>query len=396
MLERQIYPEIKYMRNGPVIEPYDASGWTMSLQMGVKSYRLDTPLGDMKLAPLKDLAYPEKPFRGEGNYYLLPARFNRSVIVVNRLHKLGVKVFRYTYSGNGGAANPGDFLVRVSNLNESRLEALLKGTGVEAEKVNVSVSQHLKELKPPRVGMYRSYQASMDEGWTRWILDHFEFDHTFILNKDFKDNQFDVKYDVVIIPDMGRDMIVKGVSSGYWARYGKNMPPKFTGGIGKEGIAALQALVKQGGTLVLLDSASELGIKDFSLPFTNVLKDAKPDQFNCPGSLLRIEVDNSDPIGWGMEKESFIYFSRSPAFRTQVPVMNHIDRNVVAGFKNIGPHVLSGYLKGGNLLDRAVTTLRFKYYNGTVIILGGRVQHRAQTYGTFKLLFNSLYYSTLK
>jgi hypothetical protein len=158
---------------------------------------------------------------------------------------------------------------------------------------------------------------------------------------------------------------------------------------------ALKGFVRRGGTLVLMDSASEIGITDFSLPFSNILKGVKEERFYCPGSLLKLKVDRLDPLGWGFEENGFIFFAHSPAFRTRPPLTGNINRKVVAGFHPTGPHLISGYLKGKEFLNRAVMIIRFNYYQGHVIVLGGRIQHRAQTTGTFKFLFNSIYYSGL-
>jgi hypothetical protein len=399
MMERQRYPEIKYMRNGPVIQPYDASGWTLPLQMGVHYAELLSPLPGMKLARVKDLDYPEAiiTVNGEGNYYCIPAKFNRSAVVVNRLHKKGTTVFRYIKVGdnknNAFPVNPGDFLVKAADTDAEAMGNILAGTGVSIKKITIDKPGHIKKISPPRIGIYQSYRASMDEGWTRWVLDHFEFTHTVLHNKDFIDKKFSQKYDVIIFPDMSRDTIVKGTYRPSRSHYTRGTPPEYRGGIETKGVETLKKFVQQGGTIVLFDSAADLGSKDFSLPFYNIMQNVKRDEFYCPGSILKIKVDSDDPMGWGMEKDNIIFFSHSPAFRTRLPILKSIDRKVVAGFNAVGPHLLSGYIKGEKLLDRAVMIIRFDYYKGNVIVLGGRIQHRAQTFGTFKFLFNSIYYA---
>ncbi len=401
MMELQRYPEIKYMKNGPVIEPYDATGWTLPLQMGVKTLAINTPLSGMNLVPVNDFSYPEYALLGEGNYYLLPARFNRSVIVVNRLFKKGVRVFRYTGITENDTNNTiatGDFLVKVADIAPTQWANVLKGTGVTKTRVNVSAGEmkYLNAFHLPRIAIYQSFTAGLDEGWTRWVLDHFEFPFTIINNADFMDKQFVKKYDVVLFPDMNRDMIVKGFSNNRRINIPEKIPPEFRGGIEEKGVAVLKQLVGQGGTVLLLDSASELGIKDFTLPLSNVLEGVKPETFFCPGAILRIEVDNLDPLGWGLERENILYFSESPAYRTRLPEFKAINRKVVAGFTTEGPHLLSGYLKGGELLNHTIMIARFNYYKGNVILLGGRVQFRSQTFATFKFLFNALYYAGLE
>ncbi len=391
MLERQHYPEIKYMKDGPIIEPYDAVGWTLPLQMGVKAYQLNNPLEGLQLIRVKNLAYPGEVITGKGDYYCIPAGYNQSVIVVNRLQKRRINIYRYTGASiDGNGVKPGDFLVKTGNIGEPIMADVLKGTGVSIARVNINQPDHIQSIIRPSIGIYQSYLADTDEGWTRWVLDHFEFNCDVLLNKDFN-VQVLSRYHVIIFPDQERDTIVKGVYKGHWNYSPAGQPPEYRGGIGDSGVEALKKYVQYGGTIVLLDSAAELGIKDFSLPFSNILEGVNQEKFYCPGSLLKLEVDVDDPIGWGMEEEGFIFFSDSPAFRTSLPIVKSIDRKVVAGFNETGPHLLSGYIKGEKMLDRAVMIIRFDYHRGQVIVLGGRVQHRAQTSGTFKFLFNSLY-----
>jgi len=391
MMERQHYPEIKYMKDGPIIEPYDAVGWTLPIQMGIKSLELKSPLKDFAMKQVTDLTYPGGQITGEGNYYRIPGRFNRSVIVVNRLQKRRANIYRYTGKlSETTGIYPGDYLVKVPEVRQVYMEEVLEGTGVSVSRIQLEDSPDIKAVIKPEIGIYQSYRSSMDEGWTRWVLDKFEFSYDILKNKDFNEEELS-RHHVIIFPDQPRETIVDGLSRGYWTFYPSSVPPEYRGGIGKKGVEALKQYVQNGGTIVLLDSAAELGVKDFALPFS-IINDGKHKKLDCPGSLLRIKVDNENPIGWGMEKDNFLFFSNSPVLRTRLPEVKTVDRKVVAGFYPQGPHLLSGYLKDGHLLNGAVMIATFHYHQGNVIVLSGRVQHRAQTFGTFKFLFNSLFY----
>ncbi len=388
MMERQQYPEIRTFENGPIIEPYDATGWTLPLQMGVDAVALDHPLDNLQYQSVGTLKQEDGHLTGTGPWCRLPARANRSWIVVNRLLAGGQEVFRATANDE---VSPGDFLVRAESLDTAGWSAVLSGSGVSAIRTPAPPPDTLTRFRPFRVGLYQSYRANTDEGWTRFVLDQFEFPYTVLHNPDFASGPLADRIDVLIIPDQSRSIIVDGVSRpGQPDESQRELPPEYRGGIGKEGMKAIKEFVRKGGTLVLLDSAWEVAGRDFDLPLVNVLDRVGRDRFYCPGSILRLDVDPHDPLGWGMPEKSMIFFARSPAFRTRVPDSPLIDRRVVAGFGAERPHLLSGYLKGGDLLDRTAMIIRFRYHDGNVVVLGGRVQHRAQTHATFKFLFNAL------
>lgn len=393
MMSRQVYPEIKHMRDGPIIEPYDSSGWTLPIQMGVHYeealFRPD--MNDLKEAGV--ISYETKIPDVDGAYYVLPAGNNRSVIAVNRLFKKKIKVFRNLKKGE---MDSGDYVIKRSDLGKISLNEILKGTGVVVAVIDKFESGSLTEIRSPRLAIYQSFLSSMDEGWTRWVLDEFKFKYMVIHNKDVQNKNFPGRFDTVIFPDMNRDTIVKGTYRGYWGKYFEKMPPEYKGGIGKNGISNLKEFIKRGGTAIFLDSAYEIAKTDLNLPFENILEKTGRDKFYCPGSILRVNINTEDPIGWGMEEDNILFFSHSPAFRTSMPINGNIQRRVVSRFGDKGPHLVSGYLKGAKYLNRAVASMVFDYYKGNVIVFGGRIQHRAQTFATFKLLFNSIYYSGLK
>jgi len=387
MMEKQQLPEIYYEENGNMIRPYDVAGWTIPLIMGIKYHELNKFIDKSNLNIEKKISYPEEKIAGEGSYYILSGKFNKSFLVTNRLFRKKIKVFR---AGRKGNFNPGDFLVKSSSVEKEQLKHLLDGTGVNVNKLNPGEDDKILDVIPPKIGIYQSYYASSDEGWTRWVLDQYEFYYEILHNEDFRKKEFLPKYDVIIIPDVRRPYIIDGSF-----RKAQAYPDEFKGGIGKQGIGKLKKFTEGGGTIILLDSSYTIGELDFGLPIRNDIEGVGRDEFYCPGSILRILVDNEDPLGWGLEKENTIFFYYSPAFHTSAPRNAYIDRKVVARFSENGPHLLSGYLRGGDMLDRNVMIVRFKYHKGNIIILGGRVQFRGQTFANFKFLFNSIFFSSI-
>jgi hypothetical protein len=389
MMEIQHYPEIKHMTGGPIMEPYDVSGWTMPILMGVQFKTLNQPIDNLKLTLLKKIKHLEMIKKSQGNYYTFSGRLNTSFKLLNRLLQKQIPVFRT--STQTDSLNPGDFLIKKSDIKRYFLTKLLKNTDITIRVVQLNKTSFLKPVKPKRIGIFKPYIPSMDEGWTRWLMDDFEFNYTTLHNQDLKNKNFSSRFDVLIIADISRNIIVEGKTGGWYKAYLDKMPAQYKGGIGKEGILNIKKFLKKGGNLILFDSAYELGQKDLSLPIRNALKNIPRNKFYCPGTILKIKLNPDDPVTYGIKQNSILFFSRCAAFKTSKPLSSHIDRRVVAGFPDTGDHLVSGYIKGPELLNRTVTTVRFNYYKGNVLVLGGRIQNRGQTFATFKFLFNSIY-----
>jgi hypothetical protein len=230
----------------------------------------------------------------------------------------------------------------------------------------------------------------MDEGWTRFLLEQYEIPFVNLANEDFQKGKFEQGVDVVLLPDVGNAMIRDGKPGGDAARSWTPLPAPYAGGLGKQGGERLAKWVRAGGTLVALDSASEYAIELLELPARNVLEKVSEETFNCPGSMLRVLVDTGQPLGYGMRPEEAAYFASSPAFETRLPD-GRVERRVAVRYPDDEKDILvSGYLKGGELLERRAAVVEFKVGKGRVVLLGLRVQHRAQPHRTFKLLWNAL------
>jgi hypothetical protein len=393
MMEKQVYPEILHVKGGPIMEPYDSAGWTLPVQMGVSYEPMRIPAYKLPVRRVSGIDYPQETVPGNttGKFYRIPGRYNRSYVAVNRLFKRKTPLYRATSASSQHQVEAGDFLVKSSDISSASLWEVLSGTGVDVAVIAGDEDKLANvPLKAPKIGIYQSYIARIDEGWTRFVLDSHEFSYTVLHNRDFKNKKRLASFDVIVIPDMTRDLIVDGVVKGRYAYYYANGHPDYKGGIGAGGLGNLKEFVRKGGNLVLLDHASVLAIDDFKLPLANRLKNVRESDFYCPGSLLELHVNRQDPIGWGMPAKTALLFSDSAAFNTRVPQKRHISRHVAGYFSAEGPHLLSGYLKGEKRLNRTAMILRFGFHRGYVMVLGGRVQFRGQSSGTFKFLFNSL------
>jgi hypothetical protein len=236
----------------------------------------------------------------------------------------------------------------------------------------------------------------MDEGWTRWIFEQWGIDYTSLENKDVKAGNLRARFDAIVLPQEGARQMANGFQAG-------SMPPEYVGGLGQEGADALKAFVEAGGTLVTLDSASMWPIDTFKLPVKNVLQGLagggeggggggslgpQSAAFYAPGSIVRTKVDVTSPIAYGSDAESIAWFEQSPAFDVSG------NARAIVTYPASGSPLLSGWLLGAEKLNGKAAVVEVPMGRGRVILFGFRPQYRAQTWTTFKLLFNSLYYST--
>ncbi len=401
LLEKQKYPDIRQYPGGPPVPPYDNAGWTLPLQMGVRCEQIDYPF-KADLTKLDEVSYPSiTPPQATAPYIVLDSKKNASYSVVFALLKDKAEIYRAKEHIHNDTmhACTGSFIVKNTPQVQKSLPGLLEKWHVEAYELDGVEDIPKSPLKNPRIGLYQSWRSNMDEGWTRFVFDDLAVPFTTLHNKDFKGTKKEkldlkTKYDVIVFADEDADMIKDGKPSptSRYARYfrGMNIPPEYEGGIGKEGVDALKTFVEKGGILVTLNSATGLVFKDFTAPVSNALEKVDRSKFFCPTSLLKIKVDKSSPIGYGMPAEAAAMFSRSLAMSTRVP-SGEWDRTVVASYPK-EDILLSGWLVGEDQIARKAAVVDVKHKKGHIILIGFRCQHRAQSHGTYKFLLNALLY----
>lgn len=233
--------------------------------------------------------------------------------------------------------------------------------------------------RPVRVGLYKSWTASMDEGWTRFVFDTFNIPYASIRDAELRSEaNLRAKYDVIILPSMRVREIVEGNSP---ERY----PAEYAGGITERGVENLRRFVEAGGVLICFDAATELAIKRFGLPVRNVLEGVRSSEFYCPGSILALEVDTTHPLARGFSSRTDAYFINSAAFEVTDPQRAH----TVARYAT--ENVLrSGWVLGEERISGKAALVEATLGRGRVILFGFRPQHRGQTWGTFPFIFNAI------
>jgi hypothetical protein len=257
-----------------------------------------------------------------------------------------------------------------------------------------SVPAGAEPLRAPRVGLYKPWLASMDEGWTRFVLEQYGFEPRTLDNKAVRAGGLGAAFDVIVLPDVTKEVIATGKPKRDEGalRYFPELPPEYAGGLEKEGAAALKDFVERGGTLVALSSSTEYLIDELALPVRNAV--ARNPDFAVAGSLVRAEVVSGHPVTYGLPTELAVFQDEALAFDTVLPGPE-MERRVLATYPASPADVLlSGWMRGPEAIARKAAAVAVTCGKGRVVLLGFRAQHRAQTPGTFPLLFNALYWST--
>ena len=397
LLGRTFYPDNTYTRDrdGNPIRPYDMSTDNIAEYMGV---RVD-PVGTMVSANLTRVADTLDPTGSveSGQFgYVLDGRLNDSFRAVNMLWEEGVSVRRVDRESSG--VRPGDFIVEAS-ASGGLISRVADATGVDFGALNTDATSVSRALSRPRIGMYQRYLGgNMDEGWTRWLLEHFGFEYTSLMDDAIRDDELHEKYDVIILPDDNVSRMTGepppggggGGGRGGFGGGGRDAyPPEYRSGFGQEGVDALESFVENGGTLVTFAGAAALPIEKFGLPIRNIVADVPSKEFWSPGSTLRVHVDNTDPLAYGMPEHALAMFLQGNQVYTVTPSdRNHRVRRIVTFVER--DVLQSGWLLGEDVIAEKAAMVSVGHGKGEVVLIGFRAQHRAQTHGTFKLLFNAL------
>ncbi|HEV2063263.1 MAG TPA: M14 metallopeptidase family protein [Thermoanaerobaculia bacterium] len=389
MFSTQRYPEVRLVAGKDIVRPYDVAAWTMPMMMGVDVEQASLPDNLKAFAP----AAPKLP--ADGTVALAPGSpENAKAINAALKAKAGVSVSRAAAQAGGKSWPAGTVFLDAAGAKAAAEKAVpgLTWTSV------ASAPGNAEKMTAPRVGLYKPWAASMDEGWTRWILEQYGFDSKSLDNKTIKAGKLSESFDVIVLPDVGKEIIANGKPKPEEGamKYFPELPPEYAGGIEKEGAKALHEFVEAGGTIVALASSTEWVIDEFNIPVRNVLSRVRPDEFGCPGSLLNVQVAAGNPLTYGLPAHLAVFQDKAIAFETAPPA-SELQRWVLATYPGDGRDILaSGWIHGEDRLEKRAAAVATTFGKGKLVLLGFRAQHRAQTSATFPFLFNALYWSTAK
>jgi len=379
MLTTQRYPEVKLQAGRDIVRPYDVAAWSLPLMMGVTVEPGTLPDRLTAYAP------PAAALPVEGAAFALTADGPEQAKVVSAAVRAG-KAWVARPAGTVFIDGAG------ARAAAARAEPGLGWTPVSA------VPTGAIPLAAPRVGVYKSWAATNDEGWTRFVLEQYGFDPKTLDNAAIRAGNLAAAFDAIVLPDESRDVIATGHRNREDGdlRTGVEMPPEYRGGLEKEGAAALRDFVKAGGTLVALSASTEYAIEELGLPVRNALARVESSEFLVPGSLLRVRVTPGHPVTNGLPEEVAIFQDKPLAFETTAPGPE-TERWVLASYPDDRRDVLlSGFIQGEDRLERRAAAVAVTQGKGRVVLLGFRPQHRAQTPGTFPFLFNALWWSVAR
>ena len=411
MFEPQDHPNDFAYPGGPPNRPYDITGWTLAIQMGVQYDRIQ----DGFEGPFEKveglLPPPEEPVTGPANPagWLISHKQNDSFVVVNRLLKANCDV----YWMNKDIENMGTGAVWVpaSPAAKQIITISAKELGVGAMGLATAPVGAAMKLKPIRIGLYDQYGGIMPSGWTRWILEQYEFPFQVVYPQTLDAGDLKSKFDVLVFVDGAARLSANGGGrgGGGGGRGGGNsesVPDEYKDRVGRisadKTMPQIRKFIESGGDVVTIGSSTSMA-EVLGLPVKNYLTEMGPDgreralpadKFYVPGSLLKISVDNTNPLAYGMPDKVDVFYDSSPVFKMS-PDAGQKKVNSVGWFA--GPEVLdSGWAWGQQYLNGGTAVAEASVGEGKVVLLGPEVAFRAQPHGTFKFLFNGLYYGSAK
>ncbi len=428
VLDAQRYPDLRQYPGGPPERPYDAAGWSLPLQMGVRVLAATTPLGDDLRARMKPLGTmpepkikvspydpaaktdaaafdsvpgagfntdsaasailpPEGRITGSGEVLLVDPAQNNAFKAINRAWQQGGSV----QASAGASGAPIRYSIR--GLSDDLQQELVRSLALTAERV---ASAPGRALHRPRIGLYQPWIASMDEGWTRWVLEQYGFSFTEIHPEDFR-SPLAARVDVLIVADDARFPVAAGAglatpNGGRGARGGApraEIRPEYAYQLSAADLQAFEQFVRGGGTLVCLSNASTFAIQQFKLPVRNVVASLPPEEFFLRGSIVEVTVDTTHPVMAGMPEKAAVFVDGSPVFETAAG----FNGTVLARYQESGSPLLSGYLIGDSYLHGKAAAVDVPLGDGHVVLIGFRPEWRGQPFGTFRVLFNAALYT---
>jgi len=308
MLEKQTYPEVRRGPNAPPEPPYDVTAWSLGMLLGVETAFVKNPLPAVKMTKIDGLPKLPGDVTGTGTRFAFDYKGPDTAVAINRLLKDGAHL---SFDGRSQMAATG--------VSKAKIESVAKDFGLSVKATEPArarpANPDSRTANPdaiafhaPRIAMYQPWTGgNMDEGWTRWVLEQYEFNLTSIHNADVRAGKLRQKFDAIIFADQDPRAIVDGFDA-------PAIRTEYRGGIGETGVENLKQFVAEGGTLITMGNACDLAIERLPIPVKNLKKGLTRDQHFAPGAILRVEVDGQNPLAYGVESDTHGFYINSPFF----------------------------------------------------------------------------------
>lgn len=395
MFEPQVHPNDFAYPGGPPVSPYDNTGWTVAFQMGVDFDRiLDGFEGPFER--IEGFATPSGGAVTGGrnpNGYLFSAETNDSFLAMNRLLSIGAQVYRLPNgSGNWG---PGTFYVASSGDVRNQVSDMASELGLQFEGTSRRPGSDAIAMKKARVGLWDRYGGSMPSGWARWVLEQFEFDYQLVFPKRLDAGDLAEDFDVLVFVN-GAIPSGSGGGFGGFNRSEDSVPEEYRDRLGSvtvdDTVPQLKEFLEAGGDIVTIGHSTALG-RHLGLPMENWLVDHENvglsrDDYFVPGSIVKISIDNTQPVAWGLPSRLDVHFNNSPVFELG-------DGLTRLGWFTDREPLRSGWAWGQHYLNGGSTMAQTEVGEGTLYLFGPEIIRRGQPHGTFKLLFNGIAHAGL-
>lgn len=407
MFEPQDYPNDFKYPGGPPIPPYDMTGWTPAFSMGVSFVRIQDGF-DGSFERVEGLQpMPERSVAGADSPagYIVSHRINNSFILVNRLleKKADVYWLEDAIQADDNDLGTGPIWVPASDGVRAVLERGARELGVPVRAMSKVPAGEALKIRPVRIGVYDRYGGNIPSGWTKWLFERFEFPFTMVFPQTLDAGNLNAKFDVLVFPDGSASFAESGRRRRSRIQPGPaSIPARFRPTLGAitvdKTLPQLRKFVEAGGTIVTIGSSTSMA-ELLGIPVSNYLTEktadgkVRPlpqDKYYIPGSILRVHLDNTNPLAYGMPRLADVMFDNSPVFRLGADsAAKHTSS--VGWFA--GTNVMaSGWAWGKQYLDGGTAIVDASLGNGKVVMFGPEVAFRGQAHGTYKLLFNALFY----
>jgi hypothetical protein len=451
MFEPQDHPNDFAYPGGPPIRPYDAAGWTLAFQMGVQFDRLidgfDGPFQAIQYGELQSTTGQIEGGKAAG--YVLTAKANHSYLVTNDLLAAGLEVYRLpnglvvpkpslesqrklldsrtamasvnaiglvapkpSLQAPASVNSPieaGAFYVPNSAKAKEILDKAAQNLGINAVAIAKKPSDVLQKIKPLRIALWDTYGGSMASGWVRLLMEQYHFAVQVVYSQDIDKGDLESKYDAIIF--VTRAIPAKGTGGGGADIYSiyadkdpkaADIPAEFRGWLGKisaeKSVPQIRKFIEAGGQVITIGSSANLAYH-LNLPVKSLLtemtasgqeKALPAEKYYIPGSILRISLDSTQAATWGMASQADVYFDSSPVFKIAPEAAAKGTVKPLAWFSTNKP-LRSGWAWGQAYLQDGISAFEASIGKGRLVAFGPEITFRAQSQGTFKLLFNQLY-----